>query len=66
MKVFFCTACEAGLVFGDQRCDHCGEILGAAQSPQAASGSPPPRLARIGTFFESQAGLSLTTLLVFL
>ena len=66
MKVFFCTACEAGLVFGDQRCDHCGEILGAAQSPQAASGSPPTRLARIGTFFESQAGLSLTTLLVFL
>ena len=66
MKVFFCTACEAGLVFGDQRCDHCGEILGAAQSPQTASGSPPTRLARIGTFFESQAGLSLTTLLIFL
>ena len=66
MQVFFCTACEAGLVFGDQRCDHCGEILGAAQSPQTASGSPPTRLARIGTFFESQAGLSLTTLLIFL
>lgn len=66
MKVFFCTACEAGLVFGDQRCDHCGEIFGAAQSPQTASGSPPTRLARIGAFFESQAVLSLTTLLIFL
>jgi hypothetical protein len=66
MKVFFCTACEAGLVFGDQRCDHCGEIVGTPQSLNAAEALSPTRLARIGAFFESQAGLSLTTLLIFL
>ena len=66
MKVFFCTACEAGLVFGDQRCDHCGEMVGPPQSLDAPETPAPTRLARIGAFFESQAGLSLTALVVFL
>lgn len=66
MKVFFCTACEAGLVFGDQRCDYCGEIAGASQSLFVAEAATPTRLARIGAFFESQAGLCLATLLIFL
>jgi hypothetical protein len=66
MKVFFCTACEAGLVFGDRRCEHCGELAGTPQSLHAAPTAAPTRLARIGAFFESQAGLSLATLMVFL
>jgi hypothetical protein len=66
MKVFFCTACEAGLVFGDRRCEHCGELVGTPQSLQAADMPVPTRLARVGAFFESQAGLSLATLVVFL
>jgi hypothetical protein len=55
MKVFFCTACEAGLVFGDRRCEHCGELVGTPQSLQAADMPVPTRLARVGAFFESQA-----------
>lgn len=66
MKVFFCTACEAGLVFGDQRCEHCGERVGIPQSLRAAPAPAPTRLARLGAIFESQAGLSLATLLIFL
>jgi hypothetical protein len=66
MEVFFCTACEAGLVFGDRRCEHCGELAGTPQSLQAVSVAAPTWLARMGAFFESQAGLSLATLLIFL
>jgi hypothetical protein len=66
MKVFFCTACEAGLLFGHQCCEHCGEIVGTPQSLDAAETPAPTRLARIGAFFESQTGLSLTTLAVLL
>jgi hypothetical protein len=66
MKVFFCTACEAGLVFGDRRCEHCGELAGTPQSLQAPPTTASTRLARVGAFFESQAGLSLATLVVFL
>jgi hypothetical protein len=66
MKVFFCTACEAGLVFGDRRCEHCGELAGTPQLLQAADLPARTHLARVGAFFESQAGLSLATLVVFL
>lgn len=66
MQVFYCTACEGGLVFGDRRCEHCGELAGSPQSLQWPRVPAPTRLARIGAFFESQAGLSLATLLIFL
>lgn len=66
MQVYFCTACEGGLLFGDRRCAHCGELAGSPQSLQLPKVPAPTRLARIGAFFESQAGLSLATLLIFL
>jgi hypothetical protein len=66
MEIFFCTACEAGLLFGDRRCDHCGGIVGTSRSPNGAEKPLPTRRARVRAFFESQAGLSLTTLVVFL
>jgi hypothetical protein len=66
MEVFFCTACEGGLLFGDRRCAHCGVLAGSPQSLQLPDMAAPTRLARIGAFFASQAGLSLATLLIFL
>ncbi len=67
MQVFFCTTCDAGLVFGRRRCRHCGVRLPAGGGARYASPrSPSLRFARLGGFFASQASLSLITLLLLL
>jgi hypothetical protein len=64
MQVFFCTGCSAGLVFGRRRCLRCGLRVGPGQTPPPLPRSWPARLAGISAFFESQASLSLVTLLM--
>lgn len=66
MKVYFCTCCDAGLVFGRRRCRHCGERVGVSQHLPAGLPGWRSRFTRLGEFFASQASLSLATLLVFL
>jgi hypothetical protein len=66
MTVVSCTACEAGLFSGDRRCVHCGEMIRTAPSRQSASTPAATPLVRIASFFGTQAGLSLSTLVVFI
>ena len=68
MKVSLCTACQAGLVIGMQACNQCaGRALDVNEAVAAEKQSAWRKwLSAIGSFFESQASLSLVTLLIFL
>ena len=67
MKVSLCLACQTGLVFGAQACNHCGRLVKAAEAPDVAPKKGwHARLLAISSFFESQASLTLATLLILL
>ncbi len=66
MNVFFCTRCDAGLVFGRRRCRQCGARAGTGQAALPSSGRRRFGLPTLSDFFASQASLTLATLLVLL
>ena len=67
LKVYFCTACDLGLVFGRRRCRACGEPVGGGKPLQRREPTWwSSRSAWLSAFFGSQASLSLATLMVFL
>lgn len=66
MRAFFCTACDAGLVFGRRSCPECGARVGPGQAAALPVRKGWFPLSGLGAFLASQAGLSLATLMVFL